>query len=381
MDREQRLIKCVVWDLDNTLWPGIAVESPLDTLPQPDAGVLAIMAELEARGIVNSVASRNDPSLGKLLTNQPSLAGKLIAPQISWEPKSHALRRIAEKLNIGLDALAFVDDSPYERAEVAYMLPQVVVLSPDEVRAAMENAAFKPHSLTKEGAQRADMYRAEEQRRVAEEGFAGSRTDFLLSCDMRLSIAPATDSDLDRIAELTERTHQLNSTGQQYTREELKERLGSNSWLVPVASLTDRFGDYGTIGAALVDCGMRNADCGLIDEKSAFHIPHSANDFWLAELIMLSCRVEGRGIPAALLRWIMGEAQRFGIKELHAVYRVNERNLPMRLLFRQMGFEVVDTGHKGQDRHGLILASRDLSEPLPPYPEWLHINTQTEAAH
>src|SRR5205085_1340012 len=112
-----------------------------------------------------------DPSMGKLLLSHPMLAGKLVAPQVSWEPKSQALRRIAEKLNIGLDALAFVDDSPYERAEVSYMLPQVLVLSPDDVRSAMDGPAFNPARLTKEGGHRAEMYRAEEQRRTAEEGF------------------------------------------------------------------------------------------------------------------------------------------------------------------------------------------------------------------
>src|SRR3954469_23700273 len=104
------MIKCVVWDLDNTLWPGIAVEGPPDNLPQPDPGILAIIEELESRGIVSSVASRNDPSMRDLLVNHPALAGKLVWPQVGWEPKSQALRRIAEKLNIGLDAIAFVDD-------------------------------------------------------------------------------------------------------------------------------------------------------------------------------------------------------------------------------------------------------------------------------
>ncbi len=362
MGSVHRLIKCVVWDLDNTLWPGIAVEGPSESVPQPDAAILAIIAELEARGIVNSVASRNDPSLGKLLLDQPLLAGKLVAPQVSWEPKSQALRRIAEKLNIGLDALAFVDDSPYERAEVAYMLPQVLVLSPDEIHAALESSAFKPNHLTKEGENRAEMYRAEEQRLAAEERFSGSRTDFLLWCQMRLWIAPATQDDLDRIVELTERTHQLNSTGRRYLVDELRERLNDNRWLIPVARLTDRFGDYGTIGAALVRTDIKSS--AIVSPKS---------DAWLVELLMLSCRVEGRGIPAALLRWIMGEAQNAGMQQLRAVYRVNERNLPVRLLFRQMGFEAA-----GNDQDGLVMLSRDLSGPLPPYPEWLRLDANAK---
>jgi methoxymalonate biosynthesis protein len=343
-------IKCVVWDLDNTLWPGIAAEGAPDDLRDPDAAMLDIIKQLESRGIVSSVASRNDPSLGERLLGHSMLAGKFVAPQVSWEPKSQAVRRIAGKLNLGIDAMAFVDDSPFERAEVSYMAPEVLVLSPEEIEEAIKGPAFNPGRATAEAGRRADMYRAEEKRRAAEEGFGGSRTDFLISCDMRLLIAPATLDDLERIAELTERTHQLNSTGRRYSTEEMRERIESDRWLVPAARLTDRFGDYGMIGAAVVD-------------RQASRPP----GVWLAELVMLSCRVEGRGIPAALLIRLMHAARAAGMNALGAVYKVNERNLPIRLLFRQLGFTT--TG--GTD---LVLVSRDLSEPLPPYPEWLRVS-------
>jgi FkbH-like protein len=345
-----KTIKCVVWDLDNTLWPGVAAEGPEDFAPEPDAAILDIIMELEKRGIVSSVASRNDPALGEQLLGHPALVGKFVAPQVSWEPKSQVVRRIAARLNIGLDAVAFVDDNPFERAEVSYMSPEVLVLSPDEVGEAINGPAFTPGRVTVEAEQRAEMYRAEERRRAAEAGFGGSRTDFLMSCDMRLRIAPAAPDDLERIVELTERTHQLNSTGRQYSTEELRERIEGQRWLAPAARLTDRFGDYGLIGAAVVD-------------RQAPWPP----GVWLAELVMLSCRVEGRGIPAALLIWLMREAREAGMSALRAVYKVNERNLPMRLLFRQLGFTTIG----GTD---LVLVYRDLSEPPPPYPEWLQVN-------
>ncbi|MFL5735251.1 MAG: HAD-IIIC family phosphatase [Chloroflexia bacterium] len=343
-------IKCVVWDLDNTLWPGIAAEGEVDATPEPDAGMLRIIYELEARGIVSSVASRNDPGLGERLLAHPLLAGRFVAPQVGWEPKSQAVRRIAERLNIGVDAMAFVDDSPFERAEVTYMAPEVMVLSPEEMKEAVKGPAFNPGRVTEEARRRAGMYRAEEERRAAEEGFGGSRTDFLAWCEMRLGIAHATLEDLERLAEMTERTHQLNSTGRRYSIEELEECIRSERWLVPAARLTDRFGDYGLIGAAVVD-------------KEAPWPP----GVWLAELVMLSCRVEGRGIPAALLIWLMREALDAGIHALRAVYRKDERNLPIRLLFRQLGFTTI-----GGDN--MVLVSRDLTQPLQAYPEWLAVN-------
>lgn len=360
-------IKCVVWDLDNTLWPGVAIEGSLDEMPEPDASMLAIIETLEERGIVSSVASRNDPALGEELLARPMLAGRFVAPQVSWEPKSHALRRIAEQLNMGLDAVAFVDDSPFERAEVTFMLPEVLALSPEQMLEALDGPMFNPGRVTTESLRRAEMYRAEERRKAAEEGFGGSRMEFLKWCEMRLQIAPATLDDLERIVELTERTHQLNSTGRQYSPDEIRERIESIRWLVPTARLTDRFGDYGMIGAAVVDRVPPTIDDGRWTVSDKQHATRNTQPTaWLLELVMLSCRVEGRGIPAALLRWLMAEAQEDNKDALRAVYKMNPRNLPMRMLFRQMGFKVVHSNE-------VVLLERDLSAPLPPYPEWLEV--------
>ena len=343
-------IKCVVWDLDNTLWAGVAVEGEADAAPPPPNPILLdIITKLEMRGIVSSVASRNDPSMRDLLLSHPDLKERMVAPQVGWEPKSTAVRRIAERLNVGIDAIAFVDDSPFERAEVAYMLPQVLVLSPDELMRALDSPEFNPAAATEASARRAEMYRQEEARKEAESLFKGNRADFLASCEMRLTFAPAAEADLPRVLELTERTHQLNSTGRGYSVQELRARMADPRWLMLVARLRDRFGDYGTIGAALVDTQ-----------------PPWPPDVWLIELVMLSCRVEGRGIPAALVRWIMGQAKSAGIKGLRAIYRVNERNLPIRLLFRQLGFTKV-AGDSS------VTVARDLSEPLPSFPEWLDV--------
>src|SRR5437879_2697858 len=102
---QSKIVKCLVWDLDETVWAGVQAEG--DALePRPEA--LALMDALAARGIVQSVASRNDPAAGARILSQPALAGRFVAPQVGWEPKDQALRKIARELNIGLDSLAFV---------------------------------------------------------------------------------------------------------------------------------------------------------------------------------------------------------------------------------------------------------------------------------
>jgi FkbH-like protein len=349
-----RLIKCVVWDLDDTLWTGVQAEG---APPQPRAAVLAVIDALAARGIVHSVASRNDPAVGARLLAAPALAGRFVAPQVSWEPKDKALRRIAATLNVGLDSLAFVDDSPFERAAVAALLPEVLVLAPADVPGLLDRPEFQPGPVTAEAARRGALYREEAARRAAEDVYAGSRLDFLRSCDMRLRIAPATGADLPRLHEMVQRTNQLNSTGVRYSREEVARRVHDPArYVCPVARLTDRFGDYGLIGAALLDrWGDGGAD-------------------WLVELLMLSCRVEGRGIPAALLIRLLAQACDAGQPALAALYRPTPQNRQMVVLLRSLGFRAAGPLSGAEPlTAGATVFRRSLADPLPPYPEWLRV--------
>jgi len=351
-----RVIKCLVWDLDGTLWAGVQAEGDAPA-PRPD--VLALMDELRQRGIVQSVASRNDPGAGARLLALPALAGRFVAPQIGWQPKDVSLRRIAGELNIGLDALAFVDDSPFERAAVAAVLPEVLVLAPPDLPALLARPEFAGGPGTAEAAARPRLYQEEAARRAAERDFAGDRQRFLESCAMVLEVRPAQPADLPRIDELVARTNQLNSTGYRYPAADIARRVADPAgYLVPVARLRDRFGAYGLIGAALVD-------------------RQGAPGPWLVELLMLSCRVEGRGIPAALLRLLLGLAAAAGVPALDALYRPNPQNRQMALLLRALGFRA--TGRPGPAdpaATGATVYRRGTAPPLPPYPAWLTLDVQ-----
>jgi FkbH-like protein len=327
------LVKCVVWDLDDTVWPGVAIES--DETPRPHQHVLALLAELEGRGIVSSVASRGDPSVAAALLD------RFVEPQVSWDPKAAAIQRIAGALGIGLDAVAFVDEDPFERAEVAHLVPEVRVLSVAELRAALGEPAFTPAQITDEGRRRVSLYRDEDRRRRAESGFAGRREDFLRSCDMRLEIRPAAPAELDRLGELGERTHRLNSTASRHGRDEMRRWLDRGQ--LTRARLADRFGEYGLIGLAAVERPPAHAGRELA-------------------LLAVSCRVDGRGVPAALLRWTMDEARRAGAREMRVRYRPNGRNVRLAVLLRQLGFQ-----------HAAGEFRRSLEDELPPYPDWLRI--------
>lgn len=254
--------------------------------------------------------------------------------------------RIAETLNVGLDAVAFVDEDPFERAEVAHLLPEVLVLAVADLESALAaGGRFAAGPPTGEGRRRAAMYRDEERRRQAEAGFAGGRAAFLRWCAMRLEIGPAAAAELDRLVELGERTHRLNSTATRHGRDEVARWLAAGGLVR--ARLADRFGDSGLIGMVAVD--------------------RSAAADWEVELLAVSCRVDGRGVPAALLRWTMDAARAAGAAGLRARYRPNGRNVRLALLLRQLGFERAGTEAE------TVVFRRSLTGPLPAYPEWLEI--------
>ena len=351
-----RRIKCVVWDLDDTLWAGVQAEGDS---PVPRREVLTVIDALSKRGIVQSIASRNDPIIGARLLERPLLTGRFVAPQIGWDPKDVALRRIAETLNIGLDTLAFVDESAFERAAVAAVLPEVLVLALDDLPGLLDRPEFQSGPVTTEAAARTQMYQEEAARRAAERDYAGDRERFLESCAMVLTLRPATMTDLPRLDELVARTNQLNSTGYRYTQEETTRRVLDHwHYLVPVAHLRDRFGSYGLIGAALVDRWY-------------------ASDAWLVELLLLSCRVEGRGIPGALLRWVLGAAAAAGAARLDALYRAGPQNRQMALLLRSLGFQPTRVSPPDSPAAaGAMVYQHGTAPPLPAYPAWLTVEVE-----
>ncbi|MFI5871792.1 HAD-IIIC family phosphatase [Streptomyces sp. NPDC051445] len=365
-------VKCVVWDLDGTLWDEIAVESATDALPTPRPSALAAIDALAARGVLSSIASRSAPSVLDRLDAVPEVRARFLAPQVSWQDKSESLRRIAEELGIAVDALLLVDDSPYERAEVEALLPGVRTLAPEDVPELL--AAFEGREVTPESRERVRRYRTEETRRAEGERFQGSREEFLRWCDMRLTVGAATADEIPRALELAARTHRLNSSG--LTPDRLRELASSDGYELYTARMTDRFGAYGIIGAALVD---RTEHTDGTDGTAA---PTT----WSVPLLALSCRVAGRGAAAAFLFRLMERAREAGAEEFRVTLRPTEANLEMRILLRQAGLRRTDdsptsariTSASASAADSAVLG-RALRGDLPEPPAWLHVSDREDA--
>jgi methoxymalonate biosynthesis protein len=324
------LVKVVVWDLDGTVWPGVALES--STLPEPYPAAVAALDTLAGRGILVSVASRNPAEVGELV-EASALAGRFVAPQYGWGRKADALRRIADEIDVGLDTLAFVDDDPLERADVERSLPGVTVLAPDEVADALDWPEFGAGPVTAAGLSRLDSYRQRERRRSARAEFAGSEEDFLRWCGLRATVRLATDADRDRLVELARRTTQYNSTGV-----ELPDGPAV------VLELADRFGDDGLVGVA----------------------PVPGRPEWTVDLVAVSCRAGGRGAVPVLLTGLARLAAGRGAGRLLVPCRLTERNVPVRLGLKQAGFGAVSRAGDS------AVYALDLP-PAPSYPDWIDV--------
>jgi FkbH-like protein len=338
MKRQEREIKCLVWDLDGTLWDGVLLEGDRVRLRE---GVPELLRALDERGILHSIASRNDFGAAMQQLATFGLAEYFLHPQISWRPKSDSVRAIADLLNIGPDAIGFVDDDPYERDELAASLPEVVCIDAAELGSIADMPSLNPRYFTAESRQRRSMYQAEVGRRESELGLPSG--EFLASLGMVLTISEAEAEDLARVEELTVRTNQLNSTGRTYSHEQLESFRDSPRHQLWVARLEDRYGTYGTIGVALIE---------------------TREDVWLVELLLMSCRIMSRGVGRAMLQHLLLTAAAT-TSRVRATFVRTGRNRMMYLTFKLAGFrEVEREGHVAVLEHDLTSI-----DPMPDHVE------------
>jgi FkbH-like protein len=334
---EKSGLKCVVWDLDDTLWQGTLLEGDELVLTP---GVTEIIHELDRRGILQSIASKNAPAAWDRLTAF-GLNEYFLHPQIGWANKSDSLRTIAEQLGIGLDTLALIDDQAFERDEVRFHLPEVTTIDAVELGTLLALPALQPRFVTSESKLRRQMYQASIRRKQGEDAYTGSREDFLATLGTVMTIRVAGEHDLRRAEELTIRTNQLNTTGRTYSYEELRALLYSRDHLLLVADLDDRYGTSGTIGLALIE---------------------RAADTWMVKLLLMSCRVVSRGVGGIMLSHLLQAAKRSGAR-LRADFIANDRNRMMYVIYKFNGFYEV-----GEHDGAIVLEhAMDDIRPVPAY--------------
>ena len=353
------MVKCVIWDLDNTLLSGVYLESAARP-PAPDPAMLAVLEQLSARGIIHAIATRNPPEAGQYAAAVTGL--DFAAVESGWGRKSDAVRRIITDLGLGPDAVAFVDDDLYERAEVSLAVPEALVLSPEDMADAVGWPEFSPATVTAEAGRRGELYAQRRRRQEEARAFAGSRDEFLRYCGTQVAIAPAAEADAPRLHELSVRTHQFNTTGEAVAEAELRALIASPAHQVTTVRVSDRFGDDGLVGGSVIEFWG-----GRPPEASAE--PRSRG-VWTVTLLMMSCRAMGRGVIEVLLASLARSAARDGAGELAVPCLVTPRNVPLRLALAASGFRAPEDAGTAERPHVARFAGT-LSGPPPPLPGWV----------
>lgn len=326
--------KCIVVDLDNTLWGGIVGEDGFSGIkigPEPPGNAYVefqkVLLSLNQRGIILAINSKNNyDDASKVLREHPYMILKeehFACLRINWNDKVSNIREISSELNIGLDSIVFVDDDPVNREYMKSNLPQVLTVElpqdPSHYADMIRNMnEFSVLNITVEDAQRGKMY-TEQRKRSELEKSAPDLSSFLKQLDLRVSIKPANEFTIPRISQLTLKTNQFNLTTKRYQESDIKKFSQDHKYMIGCAQVEDKFGDNGITGVFIIS---------KKDPKE-----------WFIDTFLLSCRVMGREVEKGIMSYIIDKAKKNGIENIKAQFIPSQKNKPIEEFLPNCGFQ------------------------------------------
>lgn len=328
--------KCIVLDLDNTLWGGVVGEDGMEGIklgPTPEGRSFwefqKYLLSLQQRGVLLAVNSKNNEEDAlKVLKEHPHMILReehFQSIQINWNDKASNMKAIADELNIGLDSFVFIDDDVANRELVRRLLPEVVVFDLPEdpsqyLDAFMRSNDFNTLQITEEDMRRGEMYAIS---RKASEAMSssGSVNDFVRSLSVKIEILSADDFTLPRIAQLTQKTNQFNATTRRYSEDDIVHHI-KEGWIVHGYHVWDIFGDYGITGVTMI---------------------RTEGDVWFMDTFLLSCRVLGKHVELAIMGAIMKAAAKRHVQTVFAEIVPTSKNQPVRGLYESCGFTSINS--------------------------------------
>lgn len=329
--------KCIILDLDNTIWGGVVGEDGLEGIkvgPTPEGRPFwefqKYLLSLFHRGIVLAINSKNNyEDAIKVFREHPDMILReehFASIKMNWNDKVSNIKAIAEEINIGVDSLVYFDDDKLNREMVRSELPDVLVVEMPEdfslyPKILSDLNDFNYFQLTEEDKEKGKMYA---EQRVREE-FKSASTDinkYLKGLRMEVEIEEMNDFNLPRLAQLTQKTNQFNLTTKRYTEEDLKKIKDQGDLIISVR-VKDKFGDSGITGMVIVK--------------------RDKNEYWGIDSLLLSCRVIGRKVEETILGHIIKKAKEANILTLKAQFILTKKNVPAKEFYKNSGFELVDT--------------------------------------
>lgn len=362
--------KCLVLDLDNTLWGGVLGEDGIEGIKlggdYPGKAFhywQEALLELSKTGVILTVCSKNNEAdVLEAWDKNPFMVLKkdnFATWCINWTDKATNIKELAEELNIGLDSFVFVDDNPTERELIKQMLPMVEVpefpAQPYELPVffkALVEKYFRVYSVTSEDKKKTEQYKANAQRAQAQRSFVDFDS-FLESLDIQITIEVANEFNIPRIAQMTQKTNQFNLTTKRYTDADVRQfvELGWKIWCISVA---DKFGDNGITGCVMVKPN-------LSDNLNEVEV----------DTFLLSCRILGKGIEIAFAKKVLAMMKDSGIENVKSTYIPTTKNAQVKGFYEKCGFACVAEDADGKKSYVLDLKDADLQ-----IKDYYHINVK-----
>ena len=327
--------KCIVLDLDNTLWGGIVGEDGFEGIklsPQPPGNSFVefqrIIQALYERGIILAINSRNNEDEAmRVIREHPYMVlreDNFASIKINWNDKISNIKAIAEELNIGLDSFVYFDDDAVNRELMSKALPEVMTVDLPEDPALYSQSLtnlndFNTFSITDEDKKRGQMY-LEQRKRIQLEKSVSNLEEFLSQLSIKINIKTADEFTIPRIAQLVLKTNQFNLTTNRFREEEIRKFAQNMNMWVGCAQTGDKFGDNGITGVFIV-----NKNTGYSE--------------WSIDTFLLSCRVMGRGIEDGIMQHILNEARKEGISRVRGRYIPTKKNKPCESFLSNSGFK------------------------------------------
>ena len=309
-------VKVVAWDLDNTLWKGTLVNDSNVVLNQ---AALVVIKELDRRGILNTICSKNDEADALAKIEEFALRDYFLYPAINWGQKSENLKAIAEQLNLGINSFAFVDDNVREREEVSQALPMVRVFADTEISDLLGKDEFDV-PVTETSRKRRLLYMEDAKRNTLKASFSDNYDEFLRSLEMVLTVEKINEENKDRCYELLSRSNQLNLSTNRYTAEEYDTLLRDPKNVCLAFRVADKFGDYGIV--SFMSLHLDGAKARIMD-------------------LVISCRIAKKKVENAIVRSLKPILLEKCVESIEAQLIVTKKNSPLVNVFRDLPFDIV----------------------------------------
>jgi len=339
-------IKLVIWDADNTLWNGTVYYTD-KTAVKVKPGTQAALKELDKRHILSALCSKNNYEDVSPMLKKFGIDKYFKELQIGWGLKSAAIKKLAKIFNLTFEEMLFIDDDPFQRAEVLSRIPNLNVTELTDPIDVLNIEGVKSQHETKEDKKRVQILKEARNRECAGIKHKDDYKNFLRQCNIKMTIRNIEKKDWLRVVQLLNRTNELNATGNRYQLEELKTSYKVNGDKIFVAELTDKFGDYGLIAESIID----TKDPGI----------------WFIRDLTVSCRTMGRGIGNTLVLAILNLAKKNNINTVRGYIIPSESNWRMQPLFEKRGFQ------KTSDDGKIKRYQFNLVNKIMPYPDWIDV--------